>query len=98
MTEPTVAGVHDLERVADLTKHFGIRTAVCVNKSDLNPEMAEEITRRASSRGLEPAGRIRYDRAVTAAQVERKSVVEHTDGPVAGDIREVWKNVMRTLG
>ncbi len=98
VTEPTVAGVHDLERVADLTKHFGIRTAVCVNKFDLNPEVTEEIMGRASSRGLEPAGRIRYDRAVTAAQVERKSVVEHTDGPVAGDIRDVWKNMARALG
>ncbi len=98
VTEPTVAGVHDLERVADLTKHFGTRTAVCVNKFDLNPEMTEEIMRRASSRGLEPAGRIRYDKAVTAAQVERKSVVEHTDGPVAGDIRDVWKNMARALG
>ncbi len=97
VTEPTVAGVHDLERVADLTKHFGIRTAVCVNKFDLNPEVTEEIMRRASSHGLEPAGRIRYDKAVTAAQVARKSVVEHTDSPVAGDIRAVWKNMARAL-
>jgi MinD superfamily P-loop ATPase len=98
VTEPTVAGVHDLERVADLTKHFGIPTAVCVNKSDLNTEGTDEIARRASARGLELAGRIRYDKAVTAAQVERKSVVEHTDGPVAGDIKEVWRNVAQSLG
>ena len=98
VTEPTVAGVHDLERVADLTKHFGIRTAVCVNKADLNRETTERILGRAGERGLEPAGRIRYDRAVTAAQVERKSVVEFTDGPVAGDIRRVWSSVVALLG
>ncbi len=98
VTEPTVAGVHDLERVADLTRHFGIPTAVCVNKFDLNTGVTGEIAKRASARGLELAGRIRYDKAVTAAQVERKSVVEHTDGPVAGDIRDVWENTLKLLG
>mgnify|MGYP001075532959 CR=1 FL=1 len=98
VTEPTVAGVHDLERVADLTAHFGIRTAVCVNKFDLNPEVTERIAGRAAERGLAVAGRIRYDKAVTAAQVARKSVVEHTDGSIAADVREVWAATLGLLG
>jgi MinD superfamily P-loop ATPase len=97
VTEPTVAGVHDLERVADLTKHFGIRTAVCVNKSDLNFEVARRIGRRAAERGLELVGTVRYDRAVTAAQVEGKSVVEHGSGPAAADVRRLWESVQRSL-
>jgi MinD superfamily P-loop ATPase len=98
VTEPTVAGVHDLERVADLTAHFGIRTAVCVNKFDLNEKVTGQIAGRAAARGLALAGTVRYDKAVTAAQVEGKSVVEHSDGPVAGDIRKLWDNLLRALG
>jgi len=97
VTEPTVAGRHDLERVADLTAHFGIPTAVCVNKCDLNTEVTDQIVERAAARGLEVAGAIRYDGAVTAAQVERKSVVEHTTGTVADEIRSAWLKVSELL-
>jgi CubicO group peptidase (beta-lactamase class C family) len=49
-TEPTLSGLHDLERVAELTRHFGIPTLVCVNKWDLNPEVCERIEARAQER------------------------------------------------
>jgi MinD superfamily P-loop ATPase len=97
VTEPTVSGEHDLERVADLTKHFGIRAAVCVNKFDLNPAITEQIKRNAERRGLFYAGTVRYDKAVTAAQVARAAVVEHTDLPVAQDIRSVWNRMVEIL-
>jgi MinD superfamily P-loop ATPase len=98
VTEPTVAGVHDLGRVAELTRHFGIRTAVCVNKCDLNPEVAGQIAEDARARGLALAGNIRYDKAVTEAQVARKAVVEHSVGPAAEDIAAAWRNVAAMLG
>lgn len=93
VTEPTVSGEHDLERVLKLARHFEIPAAICVNKWDLNPEMAERIETLACAVGATVAGRIRYDRAVTQAQIRALAVVE-TDAPSAGDIREVW----RTLG
>lgn len=36
VTEPTVAGRHDLERILDLLSHFKVPAVVCVNKSDLD--------------------------------------------------------------
>ncbi len=51
VTEPTVSGEHDLGRVLELTRHFQVPTAVCVNKWDLNPEMAEVIEDRAVAAG-----------------------------------------------
>jgi len=36
VAEPTLSGLHHLERVVALTRHFGIPTLVCVNKWDLN--------------------------------------------------------------
>ena len=92
VTEPTVSGEHDLGRVLQLAKHFGVTTFVCVNKWDLNPGMTERIERSAERAGATVAGRIRYDRAVTAAQIQAKAVVE-MDAPSAEDIRNVWEKL-----
>lgn len=92
VTEPTVPGEHDLERVLKLALFFDIPTSVCVNKWDINPEMTERIERKAEASGARVVGRIRYDRMVTAAQIQAKAVVE-TDAPSAADIRSVWANL-----
>jgi MinD superfamily P-loop ATPase len=89
VTEPTVSGEHDLARVLKLAAHFGIPAAICVNKWDLNPEMTERIEKQAQTLGATVAGRIRYDRAVTQAQIQERAVVE-TDAPCAEDIRALW--------
>lgn len=90
VTEPTVSGEHDLERVLKLARHFDIPVAVCINKWDLNPEMTGRIEALAVRSGARVAGRIRYDRAVTSAQIQEKAVVE-IDAPSADDIRRVWE-------
>ncbi|MCK4871128.1 MAG: ATP-binding protein [Phycisphaerales bacterium] len=97
VTEPTLSGLHDLQRVAELTQHFGIETLVCINKWDLNPSIALEIERQAGQRHLEVTGRVRYDRTVTEAQLRRSSVVEINQDGAADDIRQVWASVRHTL-
>jgi len=92
VTEPTVSGEHDLERILALTRHFDMPAAVCVNKWDLNPEMTERIEEKARRLGARTAGRIRYDTAVTQAQLQAKAVME-TDAPSASDIRQLWENL-----
>jgi len=92
VTEPTVSGEHDLERVLHLARHFEIPASVCVNKWDINPEAAGRIEQKALALGARLAGRIRYDPDVTRAQIENKAVVE-TDAPSAEDIRQVWENL-----
>ena len=93
VTEPTLSGLHDLQRVSDLTKHFGIETLVCINKSDLNEDLASEIETQTRQRGLRMAGRVRYDRVVTEAQIKKKSVVEYAKNGVATDIKQLWAEV-----
>ncbi|MBN2491944.1 MAG: ATP-binding protein [Planctomycetes bacterium] len=93
VTEPTLSGLHDLERVAELCRQFQVKTGVCINKADLNPEVAAAIEAEAARRGLPVWGRIRYDESVTAAQVRQLAVVEHGDGPASSDIRALWERV-----
>ncbi len=98
ITEPTLSGKHDLMRVAGLTAHFRIPTIVCINKWDLNPHITEQIEGEARAYGVKPVGRIRYDAAITEAQIMKTTVVEYTDGAVSDDIKTVWNNTLDTLG
>jgi MinD superfamily P-loop ATPase len=92
VTEPTVSGEHDLERVLSLARHFQIPASVCVNKWDLNADMTGKIEDKARKAGASVAGRIRYDPAVTRAQIQKKAVVE-IDAPSADDIRQLWNKL-----
>ena len=93
IAEPTLSGAHDMARVLALTRHFNIPSAVCVNKWDLNPDMATMIEDEAARGGAVSVGRVRYDRSVTAAQMQGKAVTELSDALSGPDIRAVWKRI-----
>jgi len=96
VTEPTVSGVHDMDRVLELAAHFRIPAAVCVNRWDINPEGAGNIEARARYHGAAIVGRVRFDAAVTRAQVAGRAVVE-LGGDAADDIRAVWDRVQNWM-
>jgi len=97
VTEPTVTGLHDMERVAKLTKHFGVPTMVCVNKWDINKSVADEIEENTKKNNLYFAGKIRYDRAVTQAMIHRRTIVEFTCDGLSQDIEAVWNNIQKVF-
>ena len=90
VTEPTVSGAHDLARVLELTRHFKIPAAVCINKWDIHPDEANRIEANARAAGATPIGRVRYDKTATTAQRQGLAIVETGTGPLADDIRSVW--------
>jgi MinD superfamily P-loop ATPase len=93
VTEPTLSGLHDLERVIHLSNHFDTPAMIVVNRYDVNREMTRRAERRAQRLGAGIAGRVRLDSAVTKAQIEGLSVVEHTRSGAAADIAAVWENI-----
>lgn len=97
VTEPTVSGIHDLQRVTELAAHFRVPTSVIINKSDINLDQAAEIDTFASEHGISVLGRIPYDPVVTAAQLVGKSVIEYSEGPVSSKLREIWDDLSRTI-
>ena len=97
VTEPTLSGAHDLERVADVAKHFNIPATVCINKYDINRAQADAIIENSQSRDLPVIGKIRYDDAITKAQVAKQAVVEDASGPVVDDIKALWSQVVLML-
>jgi MinD superfamily P-loop ATPase len=97
VVEPTVSGVHDLERILATTDHFGVQSLVAINKADLNPARSDGIAAFCAERDVELVGRIPYDTVVTEAMVQGRPVTEHTDGPVTEALRDVWEQVKKRL-
>jgi MinD superfamily P-loop ATPase len=97
VTEPTAAGVHDLERVLQTTEHFGLPALVCINKADLYPEATAAIEVFCRERGIDIVGHIPFDTAVTYAMVQGLPVTAYTDGPVPMALRQMWRRVLNAL-
>ncbi len=93
VVEPTISGVHDLERIMGTTDHFGVPSLVAINKADLNLARSEEIAAFCAGRSVEVVGRIPYDDVVTEAMVHGRPVTDYTDGPVTEAMKGMWSRV-----
>jgi MinD superfamily P-loop ATPase len=98
VTEPTLSGQHDLDRVVELTGHFRIPTAVCINKYDINPQITEAIEKSAGEKNVRVTGKIAYDVAVTKAQIAAKTIVEYSSDGLKDQIVSLWDSVLKMLG
>lgn len=98
VTEPTLSGLHDLQRVADLAKNFRIKTLVCINKADINPQMSEQIAETAQKQGLTVIGQLPYDDAFTRAQIRKATVIEYSGGKIAETIKTLWQQILCAAG
>jgi len=98
VVEPTVSGVHDLERIMSTTEHFGIPSLVAINKADLNLARCDEIAAYCTERGVQVVGRIPYDTVATEAIVQGQPVTAHIDGPVTETLKGIWSRVRELIG
>ena len=58
VTEPTVSGVHDLERILGTVRHFRVPALVLINKADINPANAANIEAFCQAQGIPLVGRL----------------------------------------
>ncbi len=94
VTEPTLSGIHDLERIVGVTHHFGIKGAVCINKYDLNLIITQRIEEYCRNNNIELVGRIPFDISVTEALVRGLPVVEYSNNQVAHEIKNLWEKIL----
>lgn len=98
VAEPTVSGVHDMRRVLQTVKHFGVRAVVCINKADIHPAGADEIEAYCRENGIETVGRIPFDLTVAGAMVAGEAVTAfQPQAPASRAIQEIWRRVLPSL-
>jgi len=95
VTEPTVSGLHDMDRAAQLAAHFKVPGMVCVNKYDLNQEKATEIEARAAFYHMNVVGRIAFDPAFTKAMVKGRTLPEYEpQGDASRQVKQIWQQII----
>lgn len=97
VTEPSVSGLHDLERILGVAQHFRVPAVVVVNKADLNPARTREVESFCASRGIPVIGRLPYDAAVITWLTRGEPITSEPEGPVARAVRAVWQALSETL-
>lgn len=90
VTEPTMSGLHDADRVIKVTRYFNIPVKLVINKFDLNEEMSGKIEQYCDENNVEVCGKIPFDRDVVRAMVEKKTIVEFSDGKASREIKRIW--------
>jgi len=98
VTEPTVSGRHDMERVAELAAFFKIPAKLCVNKFDLNPSEGKAIEAFAKEKNISVIGRVPFDPSFTKAMVQGKTIVEfdnRSEGCKA--VKDIWENLTQGI-
>ncbi len=98
ITEPTLSGRYDLERVLGVCSHFGVPALVGINKYDINEENTRIIEEHCSTRGVKVVGRIPFDNIVTEAMVHGQPLVAYANNGISRQIETLWHGVTDILG
>ena len=93
VTEPTLSGRHDLERVVKVAQHFGVKTVVIINKFDINLENSAKIEDWCKETNISLIGKIHFDNIITEALVKGLPVVEYSDNTTTEEIKNIWQKI-----
>ncbi len=90
VTEPTLSGKSDFERIAQLCKYFGIQTFACINKFDINEQIAGQIEDYSTKNGIELIGKIPYDETVVESINNLKPITDYEDSKANLALRNMF--------
>ncbi|MDF1513692.1 MAG: ATP-binding protein [Anaerolineae bacterium] len=96
VTEPSVAGVHDMERILGLTGHFHIPASVMINKADLSQSRTASIIKACDQRDVPVMGCLPYDITAVDAAVRGLPVTEF-DSELSVALRSSWVNLQNFI-
>jgi len=93
VTEPTLSGIHDMERVVQMAHHFKTQTVCCINKYDLNLQNSAQIESWCEKNAIPFIGKIPFDGQVTKSMVQGIPLTEYTDNSLSKEIKKMWQKL-----
>lgn len=96
VAEPSLSGLSDLKRVAQICRGFGTKTAICVNKADISPKNTDKVAQFCEEEDIPFLGTIPYDKAVPQAINAGHSIAE-SDSPARTALKKIFEQTMRLL-
>ncbi len=97
VTEPTLSGIHDMERVVDLCRYFQVPVQVCINKYSINLVNTQKIREYCANLGIAIVGELPFEPLVNKALVARQNVIDFECGAVTKVVRRMWQEVEKQL-
>ena len=95
VTEPTLSGLSDLKRAIEVVQKFNIPSFVIINKYDLNQAISMQIEDWCIQNNLIVAGRLPFDRQITEAMIEAKSIIEfNPESEISKKIITIWNRIV----
>ena len=97
VTEPTLTGIHDMERVVQMARHFNTQTACCINKCDINSQNSDRIETWCEKNAIPLLGKIPFDAEVTESMVQGIPLTEYTNNSASIEIKNIWQKLQKLL-
>ena len=97
VTEPTLPGFHDMQRVFELIQNFHLSAGCIINKYDVNEEISEKIKSFCGENSIDHVSDIPYDETFTQAMTQGKTIVEFDDGNLKKILIYSWKKILKII-
>lgn len=95
VTEPTKAGLSDMERAIEVVQKFNIPVFVIINKFDLNESVSKQIEEWCAGKNVHVAGMLPFDRQITEAMIGSKSINEfNPESETSKTIKAIWDRIV----
>lgn len=97
VTEPTLSGLHDADRVIKVARHFGVKTTLVINKFDLNEDITEKIEKYCGNNKIELAGKVSFNKSIVKAVVNGKTIMELADAKAKKEVEQIWNALQKLI-
>jgi MinD superfamily P-loop ATPase len=94
VTEPTISGLHDMQRTVEMVQKFNLPAFVIINKYDLNSNMSDQIEDWCRENRITIAGLLPFDKQIVEAMIMGKSITEfNPDNGISKKIKILWNKI-----
>jgi MinD superfamily P-loop ATPase len=95
VTEPTISGLHDMQRAVAVVHKSGRTPSVIINKFDINTEARDQINKWCEENSIPVAGSLPYDTRMVEAMVNARSINEYDpENRINETIKNIWYNIL----
>jgi len=92
--EPTLPGLQDAARLAELVNSFKIPVQAVINKFDINSEITVQVENYLAEKQIPLAGKLPFDTKMVESMVEGKTIVEFApDDKISMEFELIWDKI-----
>lgn len=96
ITEPSMSGLHDLQRILEITSHYKATTFVIINKYDINTNLSNQMEDWCNEHKIEVTAKIPFDKNFMNAINARQTIIEYDeDSKAARAINDIFRQIFK---